>query len=127
VRGRDSSVSVIHFEGLALFDLYRWEAIDWDDEEDEEGNLQHCLRHGVDEIVVDEVLRTRPVEIKVRLESAEFAIVGPNGAWSAMWTLLMATSWKRGDWLRPVTGWESKTGEIVQWEATTNLTWGGQR
>jgi hypothetical protein len=62
----------------------------------------------------------------VRLQKAEFAITGPDAAWSVMWTLLMATSWKRGDWLRPVTGWHSKGGEIAEWEAATSLTWNGR-
>ncbi len=45
-----------------MFDPYLYEAIDWDDEDDEDGNLQHCLRHGVDEAVVGEVLATHPVK-----------------------------------------------------------------
>ena len=40
------------------------EGIDWDDEEDEEGNLVHCLRHGVTEAVVDQVLRNDPSLVK---------------------------------------------------------------
>jgi hypothetical protein len=118
---------VPYSEGFILFSLYDWEMIDWDDDEDEEGNLQHCLRHGVTERVVHEVLSTEPVEIKLRLDAAEFAVVGPDDARSAMWTILLATSWKRGDWLRPVTGWRSKVDEIGQWEAARHLTWRGQR
>jgi hypothetical protein len=29
-----------------VFDPFRFEVIDWDDEEEERGNLCHCLRHG---------------------------------------------------------------------------------
>ena len=99
-----------------LFDPYEWEAIDWDDEEDEEGNYAHCLRHGVDESVVDGVLRTQPVEVNLRPRNAEYAIVGPDRTWSRLWTLLFDRSWKRGDWLRPVTGWVSKPAEVRRWK-----------
>ena len=40
-----------------MSDHYAFETIEWDDEEDPDGNLAHCLRHGVDEQVVAEVLR----------------------------------------------------------------------
>ena len=79
------------------FDPYEWEAIDWDDPEDEDGNYAHCLRHDVDELVVDEVLRERPVAIKLSPVWAEFVIAGPNAARSVLWTLLFDRSWKRGD------------------------------
>jgi hypothetical protein len=50
---------------LAL-DLSRFEDIDWDPEEQEDGNYQHCLRPGrlgpYPERVVDEVLSEEPVE-----------------------------------------------------------------
>jgi hypothetical protein len=109
-----------------VFDPYAWEAIDWDDPEDEEGNYAHCLRRGVDEMVVDEVLRERPVVIKLSPVYSEFVIAGPNAAWNRLWTLLFDTSWKRGDWLRPVTGWRAKTAEIRQWERITHMTWRGR-
>jgi hypothetical protein len=109
-----------------VFDPYEWEAIDWDAMEDENGNLAHCLRHGVDEMVVDEVLTEHPAEINLRPRNAEFAIAGPNSALDTLWTLLFDRSYKRGDWLRPVTGWESKTGEIRQWEKVTHQTWRGR-
>ena len=51
--------------------LSRFEAIDWDDEEDVDENLAHCLRNDVTEILVDEVLTDQPVEIKMRLETAD--------------------------------------------------------
>lgn len=80
--------------------LWDFEAIDWDDEEREGGNLVHCLAHGVDECVVDQVLRGEPVEIKMAVKSAEIALVGPDLG-GTMWTLLFDWSYKRGDWLRP--------------------------
>ena len=106
-----------------MFDLSKFELIDWDDDYDEEGNLVHCLRHGVTEKVVAEVLRERPVEIKLSVSSAEFAIVGPNCEMSKMWTLLFDISHKRGDWLRPVTGWSATQGQIRAWQQATRLPW----
>ena len=52
------------------------EGIDWDNEDDEEGNLVHCLRHGVTESVVDQVLRNDPSLVKTRLKTATFAVLG---------------------------------------------------
>jgi hypothetical protein len=105
------------------FDPYEWEAIDWDDPEDEDGNYFHCLQHDVDEVVVDEVLKERPVAIKLSPTQSDFVIAGPNAARNKLWTLLFDRSWKRGDWLRPVTGWESKTAEVRQWEKITHEIW----
>ena len=96
-------------------DLSEFEEIDWDPEEDQHGNLAHCLESRVTERVVWQVLREEPVEIKMRLQTAEWAIVGPDSG-GAMWTLLFDRSWKRGDWLRPVTGWESEPQEIADWK-----------
>ena len=110
-----------------MFDPFEFECIDWDEEDDEEGNLRHCLRHGVNEGVVDDVLREHPVEIKFSVKTAEFAIVGPDAGRRSIWTLLFDRSWKRGDWLRPVTGWRSKPAEIKAWEAATGKVWKGQR
>ena len=85
-----------------------------------------CLRRGVGERVVFEVLYEHPVEIRFKVVTAEFAIVGPDKGWHSLWTLL-DTSWKRGDWLRPVTGWRSKRAEIAAWEAATGRTWRARR
>ena len=63
---------------LIAVNLWDFEAIDWDDEEDEEGNLADCLAHGVDERVVGEVLSEEPVEVKRRMSSAGVAILGPD-------------------------------------------------
>ena len=107
--------------------LEKFEQIDWDDEENEDGNLAHCLRHGVTEQVVDEVLGELPVQIRIPLDNAEYSIVGPNRGRNQMWTLLFDASWKRGDWLRPVTGWPAKAAEIREWERTTKMRWRGKR
>ena len=99
-----------------MFNLYDFEAIDWDDEEAPNSNLAHCLDHGVDERVVAEVLRREPREIKLRLMTAEWAVAGPDDH-AVYWTLLFDRSSKRGDWLRPVTGWPSKAPEVRAWKA----------
>jgi hypothetical protein len=108
------------------FDPYAWETIHWDELDEEDSNLAHCMRHGVDEVVVEQVLQQRPVQITLSPTRAEFVIAGPNAAWDTLWTLLLDTSYYRGDWLRPVTGWESKTAEIRQWEKITHQTWRGR-
>jgi len=51
---------------------------------------------------------SRTTSIEIPVDTAEFAVVGPNAKGNFMWTLLFDTSWKRGDWLRPVTGWDSR-------------------
>lgn len=108
---------------MARLDLGRFEAIDWDLEDDEDGNLLHCLRHGIDETVVDEVMTEEPIDLKMEPKTAEFVIVGPNRERNRMWTLLFDVSYKRGDWLRPVTGWPSETSEIREWEQATRKKW----
>lgn len=109
-----------------VFDAYEWEAIDWDDPDEEDGNYAHCRRHGVTETVVDGVLRELPVEIKLSPTWSDFAIAGPDNAWSTLWTVLFDRSPRRGDWLRPVTGWLAKTAEVRQWEAVTSRRWRGR-
>lgn len=94
--------------------LWDFEAIDWDDEDDENGNLTHCLRRGIDESVVDQVLREEPVRIRMKTETADFAVVGPDKG-RTFWTLLFDWSQRRGDWLRPVTGWKAEDSEILEW------------
>lgn len=108
---------------MARLNLGRFEAIDWDSDDDEEGNLIHCLRHGIDEIVVDEVISEDPIDLKMEPKTAEFAIVGPNRERNMMWTLLFDVSDKRGDWLRPVTGWRSEISEIREWEQAMKKKW----
>ena len=89
----------------AVFDAYEWEAIDWDDPDEEDGNYAHCKLHGLTESVVDDVLREHPAEIKLSPIWSDFAIAGPDHAWSTLWAVLFDRSPKRSDWLRPVTGW----------------------
>ncbi len=95
--------------------LWDFEAIEWDSEDDEYGNLRHCLDNGIDEQVVWQVLSEEPVEVKMELETAEIAIVGPDKG-RTMWTLLFRWSDFRGDWLRPVTGWLAEPEEITEWK-----------
>jgi hypothetical protein len=85
--------------------------------------------HGIDELVVDEVLNGEWVNVEMIVYTAEFAIVGPNAKRNFMWTLLFDTSWKRSDWLRPVTGWGSRPKDIREWERVTRQEWtrSGQR
>jgi hypothetical protein len=90
-------------------------------------NLLHCLRHGVDERVVHEVLTEEPVEIRLPLKTAQAAFVGPDRARNQMWTLLFDTSYKRGDWLRPVTGWKAEPAQVKEWERVKGRRWRGQR
>ena len=98
-----------------------FEGIDWDDPEDTDGNLAHCQQAdhlGPDpERVVAEVLSEEPVEIKLRLHSAEYVVVGPDHRRNQLWIVLFDTSSKRGDWLRPITGWPAEAAEARQWEA----------
>ena len=103
-------------EGLFV-NLWDFEGIDWDpeDEDEDRSNLTHCLRHGVTEIVVDEVLRENPIEVKLKVVTAEFVVVGPDRG-GKMWTLFFDTSFKRGDFLRPITGRAAKPEEVEEWK-----------
>lgn len=103
-----------------LVPLLGFEAIDWDEEDDPDGNLAHCLRHGVDECTVDEILGGSPVQIKMKLQSAEYSIVGPDRT-GRFWTILFDTSFKRGDWLRPITGWRSTPRQIKEWRRAKGI------
>ena len=58
------------------------------------------------------------------VDTAEFVVVGPNEECNQMWTLLFVISSKRGDWLRPVTGWPSDENEISELERQTKQEWG---
>jgi hypothetical protein len=105
-------------EGDGQWSLARYERIDWDDDED--GNLMHCMRVGRlgpnAERIVDEVLANDPAKLPAYpVETAEVAIVGPDLNLD-MWVILFSTSHKRGDWLRPVTGWPAEVAERRSWE-----------
>ena len=100
-------------------DLSRYEAIDWDSDDDPNGNLAHCRRPDhlgpYPERVVAEVLSEEPVEVKMKVCTAEFAVVGPDRVRATWWVILLDTSHKRGDWLRPVTGWRAESAERRAW------------
>ena len=79
--------------------LTDFHGIDWDDEEDEDGNLAHCLR--VDHLgpnperVVHEVLSEEPVEIKYPVRTADIAVVGPDRSRTVLWVVLLSVSSER--------------------------------
>ncbi len=101
-----------------------FDLLDWDPLEAEGSNLAKCMKRGVDQGVVWEVLEGDWVDVEMPVDTAEFAIVGPNEERNRMWTLLFATSPMRGDWLRPVSGWPSGNDEIAEWENQTGQKWG---
>jgi hypothetical protein len=81
------------------------------------------MKRSIDQFVVAEVLETEWVSVIRPVETAEFVIVGPNEERNQMWTLLFATSSRRSDRLRPVTGWKSDDDEITEWERHTKQKW----
>ncbi len=92
-----------------------FEELEWDEDDDENGNAAHCLRHGVNEQVVSEVLMEEPAEVDIGIKSAEYSVIGPDKS-GRTWTLLFAHSSKRGDWLRPITGWLATPSELREWK-----------
>lgn len=116
-----------------MLDIYRYEIIDWDnpelDPDPETNNLLHCQQ--VDhlgeqaELIVAEILLGDWVEVQFKKQTAEYAVVGV--ALSDIWLVLLKDSPKRGDWLRPVTGWPAEVAEIRQWEKLTGQVWRGRR
>ena len=56
-------------------------------------------------------------EVKFKTLTAQYAVVGM--ALAGMWLILLKDSPKRGDWLRPVTGWSAEIAEIREWEKAT--------
>jgi hypothetical protein len=105
---------------MGRLDLSQYHGIDWDPDDDPDGNLSHCSqpRHlGPNpERVVDEVLSEQSYQINYVVKTAEYAIVGPDRSRASLWLLLLDISHKRGDWLRPVTGWPAETAERRAWE-----------
>src|SRR5215204_3503847 len=77
--------------------LEEFDAIDWDPVEAENSNLAKCMRRGIDESVVWEVFAGDWVDVEMPVNTAEFVVVGPNEERNQMWTLLFATSSKRGE------------------------------
>ncbi len=117
-----------------MLDIYRYEIIDWDDPgvdpDPETNNLLHCQRAdrlgAQAELIVFEMLYYGPwAEVAFKTQTAQYSLVGL--ALSSIWLLLLEDSHKRGDWLRPVTGWLAERAEIREWEQATGETWKGKR
>jgi hypothetical protein len=102
-----------------------FDALDWDEVESQSSNLAHILEHDIDDVAVEDVLAHDWINIEMTVHTAEFAIVGPDRRWGRILTLLFDTSWKQGNWLRPVTGWESEPPELLEWERVMGQKWGG--
>ena len=78
------------------------------------------------ELIVYEMLYYGPwAEVAFKTQTAEYSLVGL--ALSSIWLLLLEDSYKRGDWLRPVTGWPAERTEIREWEQATGEAWKGKR
>jgi hypothetical protein len=107
--------------------LDNFDALDWDEEDTEGSNLAHILEHDIDDVAVEDVLADDWISVEMTVYTAEFALVGPDRRWNRMLTLLFDTSWKQGNWLRPVTGWESEPPELLEWERVMGQKWGGRR
>ena len=107
--------------------LDEFDALDWDEEDAEGSNLAHILEHDIDDVAVENVLDDDWISVEMVVNTAEFAIVGPDRRWDRMLTLLFDTSHKQGNWLRPITGWESEPPELLEWERVTGAKWGGRR
>lgn len=107
--------------------LDNFDELDWDDEHVPGSNLAHIFEHDIDDIAVEDVLDDDWINVEMIVHTAEFAIVGPDRRWNRMLTLLFDTSWKQGNWLRPVTGWESEPPELLEWERVIGQKWEGRR
>ena len=111
-----------------MLDIYRYEIIDWDDPgldpDPETNNLLHCQRadHLGDQAEL--IVLGDWAEVRFKVQTAEYAVVGV--ALSDIWLILLEDSPKRGDWLRPVTGWPAEVAEIRQWEKLTGQVWRGR-
>ncbi len=116
-----------------MLDVHRYELVDWDDPEidpdPETNNLLHCQQPdhlgAQAELIVYEVLFGYWAEVRFKTQTAQYSVVGL--ALSSIWLLLLEDSYKRGDWLRPVTGWPAERAEIREWEQATGQTWKGKR
>jgi hypothetical protein len=116
-----------------VLDIHRYEIIDWDDPEidpePETNNLLHCQQAdhlgAQAELIVYELFRGIWAEVGFKTLTTQYAVVGV--AISNIWLVLFEDSYKRGDWLRPVTGWPAERAEIHEWEQATGETWKGKR
>lgn len=121
-------------DGVGVLDIQRYELIDWDDPEvddcPETNNLLHCQQAdhlgAQAEMIVYEIFADGPwAEVEFRMQTAEYAVVGVGLA--NIWLVLLEDSPKRGDWLRPVTGWPAESAEIRAWERATGQRWKAKR
>jgi hypothetical protein len=116
-----------------VLDIHRYEIFDWDDPEVDPdprtNNLLHCQQTdhlgAQAEVIVYELFLGHWAEVQFKKQTAEYAVVGV--ALSDIWLVLLEDSPKRGDWLRPVTGWPAEIAEIRAWEKLTGQTWRGRR
>jgi hypothetical protein len=116
-----------------VLDLYCYEIIDWDDPDvdpdPKTNNLLHCQQPdhlgAQAEFIVYEVFRGYWAEVQFKVQTAQYAVVGV--ALASIWLVLLEDSYKRGDWLRQVTGWPAERAEIREWEQATGQIWGGKR
>jgi hypothetical protein len=119
--------------GVEMLDIYRYETIDWDDPDvdpdPETNNLLHCQQAdhlgAQAELIVFEMFYNYWAEVQFKTTVAQYTVVGM--ALSSIWLLLLCDSYKRPDWLRPITGWPAERGEIRAWEQATGQTWKGKR
>jgi hypothetical protein len=118
---------------VQVLDIYRYEIIDWDDPETDPdpatNNLLHCQQAdhlgAQAELIVAEVFRGSWAEVRFKTQTAQYSVVGL--ALSNIWLVLLEDSHKRGDWLRPVTGWPAEAAEIREWERATGQRGRGRR
>ena len=71
--------------------LDKFDALDWDEEDAEGSNLAHILEHDIDDVAVENVLDDNWISVEMVVNTAEFAIVGPDRRWDRMLTLLFDT------------------------------------
>lgn len=117
-----------------MLNLYNYEVIDWDDPDldpdPETNNLLHCqqadhLGAQAEMIVYDGLYEGPWAEVGYARQTAQYSVVAL--ALSSMWLLLFNDSYKRPDWLRPVSGWPAERAEIRAWEQATGESWKGKR
>jgi hypothetical protein len=116
-----------------VLDVYRYEIIDWDDPESDPdprtNNLLHCQQTdhlgAQAELIVYEFFCGLWAEVSYKTVTAQYCAVGV--ALSSLWLVLFEDSYKRGDWLRPVTGWPAEQAEVNEWQQATGETWNGKR
>ena len=94
-----------------MLDIARYELIDWDDpqidDNPEANNLLHCQQAdhlGMQAEMIVYETSIRPLgRVQFTMQTAEYAVVGVGLA--NIGSCCSKSSPRRGDWLRPVTGW----------------------